>query len=67
MHDTEIDNLSLNLNIWLKIQGFSTKQGANRGKLQLFGPKPPNREQPPKIGGNVASMGTQKKSFRVIF
>ena len=30
--------------------------------MQLFGQKPPNRGQPPKIGGNVASMGVSEEA-----
>ena len=57
MHGTEIDNSSLNLIIWRKI-GFFFQQNRGQigGNLQLFGQKPPIRGQPPKIGGNVASM-----------
>ena len=63
MHGTEINNLSLNLIIWQKIGGFQQNRGQIGGKLQLFGPKPPIREQTHKIGGNVASMGqTVEKS-----
>ena len=48
--------LTFNLYIFRKIGGFQVFRGHLGGIFRHFYQKPPNRGQPPKIGGNVAGM-----------